>query len=75
MAQLQSVLKEQFNAEQTVLNKLLNRDSEIPVDLITDLKIPNEKEQVSFENLEIHPELVKYDKLFNSVERSELLNP
>ncbi|AWM14607.1 transporter [Flavobacterium sediminis] len=74
LAQLQSVLSEQFKAEQTVLNKLLNRDSEIAVDLITDLEIPDEKEQVSFESLEIHPELLKYDKLFHSVEKSELLN-
>ncbi|MEN3322215.1 TolC family protein [Mariniflexile soesokkakense] len=74
MAQLLNVLEQQFLAEQTNFNKLLNRDKSIEVSVIDELMMPSENFEINTENLALHPELLKYDKLFASVEKSELLN-
>ncbi len=74
LQQLKDVLSQQFLAEQTKLNKLLNRDKNTGIQVIQDLEIPSEDFDGALERLEVHPELIKYDKLFHSVEQSELLN-
>lgn len=72
--QLLAVLKQQFLAEQTAFNKLLNRDKAITVTVISELMMPSEDFEIDSENLALHPELLKYDKLYQSIEQSELLN-
>lgn len=74
LEQLKEVLAQQYLAEQTALNKLLNRDKDIVVNVVQELTIPSETTLVNSENLSLHPELIKYDKLYQSVEQSELLN-
>lgn len=74
MQQLLDVLSQQFLAEQTTFNILLNRDKDIEVDVITELLIPSESFEVNSGNLQLHPELLKFDKLYYAVEQSELLN-
>ena len=72
--QLKDVLQQQFLAEQTNLNNLLNRDDAMSVQLIDELIIPSEDVEINLGELALHPELLKYDKLYKSVEQSELLN-
>lgn len=72
--QLKQVLIQQYLSEQTRFNKLLNRDKDIEVDVINELNIPSENVEINANNLAVHPELLKYDKLYQSVEQSELLN-
>jgi outer membrane protein TolC len=74
LEQLKAVLQQQFLAEQTKLNKLLNRDNDIAVNVVDALMIPSEDFDTPTENLALHPELLKYDKLYQSIEQSELLN-
>ena len=74
LEQLKQVLTQQFLAEQTNFNKLLNRDKTISVHVINELNLPSEDFEIFLENLALHPELLKYDKLYESVEQSELLN-
>ena len=74
LEQLKDVLAQQYLAEQTAFNKLLNRDKNIAVNVVEELTIPFETTLVNTENLSLHPELIKYDKLYQSVEQSELLN-
>jgi cobalt-zinc-cadmium efflux system outer membrane protein len=74
LAQLEQVLVQQYNTEQTALNKLLNRDKNIRVEVVNELTIPSESIEFNSENLALHPELIKYDKLYESVKQSELLN-
>lgn len=74
LQQLKDVLQQQFLAEQTNFNNLLNRDNTIKVSVVDSLTIPMEDFEINTENLSVHPELVKFDKLFQSVEKSELLN-
>ncbi|WP_299157309.1 TolC family protein [uncultured Tenacibaculum sp.] len=74
LKQLSQVLKQQYLAEQTTFNKLLNRDKKVVIDISNELIIPVKTELIHTENLEVHPELTKYDKLYQSVKQSELLN-
>jgi len=74
MQQLLDVLNQQFFAEQTNFNKLLNRDKDITVNVMRELNMPSEDFGITSKDLALHPELIKYDKLYNSVEKSELLN-
>ena len=72
--QLRQVLKQQYLAEQTALNKLLNRDKSVVVEVVDELMIGSESDVLVTDSLQLHPELLKYDKLYQSVEQSELLN-
>lgn len=74
LQQLKDVLRQQFLAEQTNFNSLLNRNSTIKVAVVDSLTIPMEDFEINTENLSVHPELVKFDKLYQSVKKSELLN-
>jgi len=74
MEQLKQVLGQQYLAEQTAFNNLLNRENDVVVNVADELNIPSQDFEINTENLAVHPELVKYDKLYQSVEQSELLN-
>ncbi|WP_010522580.1 TolC family protein [Aquimarina agarivorans] len=72
--QSKAVLQQQFLAEQTAFNKLLNRDKNTIVNAVLELGIPLDDRTINLDSLQFHPELIKYDKLYQSVEKSELLN-
>jgi len=72
--QLKDVLKRQFLAEQARFNKLLNRSIAVEVTVVDKLKIPPKDFEIIADSLALHPELIKYDKLYQSIEQSELLN-
>ncbi|PKH52118.1 transporter [Tenacibaculum sp. Bg11-29] len=74
MEQLLAILNQQYLTEQTTLNKLLNRDKSIYITVVSDLNFPSENFDINIDNLSVHPELLKYDKLYQSIEKSELLN-
>lgn len=74
LEQSKQVLAQLYVAEQTAINKLLNREKAIEIDLISELIMPLNDDLNDTGNLALHPELTKYDKLFQSVEQSELLN-
>lgn len=74
MQQLKDVLSQQFLAEQTNLNNLLNRENDVAITVVDRLMMPSEDFEIATGNLVLHPELLKYDKLYQSVEQSELLN-
>ena len=74
LEQLKQILKQQYLAEQTAFNNLLNRENDIIINEVDELMMPSEDFEITTENLALHPELLKYDKLYQSVEKSELLN-
>jgi len=74
LEQFKQVLVQQYLGEQTAFNNLLNRDNDIDVIVVNELNLPSEDFEINIENLALHPELLKYDKLFKSVEQSEFLN-
>ncbi len=74
LEQLKQILVQDALAAQTVLNKLLNRDKNKAILVVDELIMASENELINSENLALHPELLKYDKLYQSIEKSELLN-
>ena len=74
LVQQNEVLEQDYFAEQTAFNNLLNRDEDITVTVVEEMFIPDEDALILTENLQLNPELIKYDKLYESVEQSELLN-
>jgi outer membrane protein TolC len=74
LEQLKRALEYNYLAEQTALNKLLNRDKDTNIEITNKLVIPESNEEPSPESIELHPEILKYDKLYQSVVQSELLN-
>ncbi len=74
LRQQKEVLKEDFIAEKAAFNNLLNQDESIEVEVISEITVPVEDIVYGMEGLELNPELIKYDKLYESIEQSELLN-
>lgn len=72
--QSKDILQQQFLAEQTAFNKLLNRDKNTAINVVSELEIPLEDSTINLDSLQFHPELIKYEKLYQSIEKSELLN-
>ena len=52
----------------------MNRENDIAVTVVDSLMMPSEDFEITTKNLALHPELLKYDKLYQSIEQSELLN-
>ncbi|WP_419776398.1 TolC family protein [Maribacter flavus] len=74
LQQQKEVLEEEFTAEQTAFNNLLNRESMMTVIVVPEMEIPQEAPFYDNQALSLNPELLKYDKLYESVAQSELLN-
>ncbi|GGG17536.1 hypothetical protein GCM10011344_17720 [Dokdonia pacifica] len=74
LVQKKDVLEQDYLAEQVAFNNLLNRDETIAVTVVEEMFIPEEDALILAENLQLNPELLRYDKLYESVEQSELLN-
>tara|TARA_R110002049_G_scaffold88768_3_gene223800 strand:+ start:6965 stop:8185 length:1221 start_codon:yes stop_codon:yes gene_type:complete len=74
LVEQKEVLAQDFLAEQSEFNNLLNRDEEEQVIVYDSLALPLVDPMVSLNNLNVHPELLKYDELYESVEQAELLN-
>lgn len=74
LQQEKEVLQQQNKGIQAAVNSLLNRDYNKEVIVVDSLAIPMEDIPFSFDALSVNPELLKYDKLYQSVEKSELLN-
>lgn len=68
------VLIQQNKGIQAALNSLMNRQYDKDVSVASSLEIPEDDSFYSYESLSVNPELLKYDKLYESVEQSELLN-
>lgn len=73
LEQKKEMLREQFKGEQVNFNNLLNRDTDLTVDLIVAMDIPN-RDPVTMDSLELNPELLRFDKMYESVTQAELLN-
>ncbi len=74
LRQQKEVLEEEFSAEQTTFNNLLNRDENSTVEIVAIMEIPEDDPIYGTDALSLNPELLKYDILYESVAQSELLN-
>lgn len=74
LQQEKEVLIQQNKGIQAAMNSLMNRDYDKDISVVSALEIPQEDNFFSYDSLIINPELLKYDKLYASIEQSELLN-
>ncbi|WP_062058170.1 TolC family protein [Aquimarina longa] len=74
LQQYKEILKQDFLAEQATFNTLLNRDLDIEVIVPNELQIPVEDPILNHEGIRLNPEVLKYDKVHEAIQQSELLN-
>jgi outer membrane protein TolC len=74
LEQQKEVLAQEYLAEQTLLNNLLNRDGQTQIVVYDGLTVPEQDPIMDEGGLDLHPELIKYNKLYESVAQSEILN-
>lgn len=67
------VLKQQSLSERSVFNNVLNREETLEIDLVDSLFIDDNFERGRVD-LGLHPELEKYDRLYETILQSEVLN-
>lgn len=72
--QQKEVLLQKSKGIQAALNSLLDRKYDESTRVVTNLKIPEDDPVPGFEALSLNPELIKFDKLYESVSQSEKLN-
>ncbi|TXE07391.1 TolC family protein [Gelidibacter salicanalis] len=68
------VLDQQNKGIQAAMNSVLNKSYDATVEVSEALEIPENDSIFSYDSLAVNPELLKYDKLYQSVEQSELMN-
>ncbi|MBZ0327487.1 MAG: TolC family protein, partial [Altibacter sp.] len=74
LEQEKDVLIQQNDGILAAMNSLMNRDYDKNVSVVSSLEIPEDDSFYSYEGLSVNPELLKYDKLYQSVQQAELLN-
>ena len=67
------VLEQEYKAVQTQFNNFLNRNENTSIAVVDALSV-EEPIEIQLLQLELHPELEKYDRLYESVTHSEVLN-
>ncbi len=67
------ILQQRYIAEESGLNNMLNRDEDIPVSVLESFVLPEEDGLIASDSLALHPELLKYDRLYESVLKDDLL--
>lgn len=74
LQQEKEVLLQQAKGIQAGFNSKLDRKYDNPVQVVTALEIPATDLEYSYDALSDNPEVLKYDRLYESVLQSELLN-
>jgi len=74
LQQQKAVLEQDYLAEQVSFNNLLNREEHMAIAVAPQMILPMEDPIISDEGLELNPELLKYDKLYESIVQTELVN-
>ena len=74
LQQQKEVLQQEYLAEQALFNNLLNRRESMAIELVPTLVLPLEDPFFQQDSLRLNPELIKYDRLYESITQSELLN-
>ena len=69
-----AMLQQEYIAQQANFNKLRNQKASLAVQIVTALTVPIEDPIISENGLKLNPELLKYDRLYESIKQSELLN-
>lgn len=74
LRQQQKVLQEEYVAERSAFNILRNQNQTLAVEVVAELELPAEDIDYPDDAILANPEVLKYDKLYESVTQSEVLN-
>lgn len=74
LIQEKDLLIQQNKGMQSALNSLLNRPYDKEVIVVSSMEMPEDERFYDYGTLSLNPELLKYDKLYESVEQFEMLN-
>ena len=74
MRQQRAILDQDYLAEKTNFNNLLNRKETMSIDVVPEMTLPLEDPIYLRNGLGLNPEMQKYDEMFESIVQSELLN-
>nr|MBX2826921.1 TolC family protein [Flavobacteriaceae bacterium] len=73
LQQQAEITQQQLTSEQANFNNLLNRDIQLTVNIVPEINIPSE-DPILTDSLELNPEILRFDKMYESVTQAELLN-
>ena len=68
------IIGEKIVGVESVMNALLNRASDTGITPVVVASLPHEDGEISVDSILIHPELIKFDKLFESIQNAERIN-
>ncbi|GGW37150.1 TolC family protein [Arenibacter certesii] len=68
------VLEQDYEAELIAFNKIMSRKEVADVAILDSLAVPEKDIEIDFNNLELHPELAKYEELIKVVSHADALN-
>lgn len=68
------IVLEKITAVVAAMNALLNSDSKTGITPVGVDSLPHEDGEISADSILIHPELIKFDKLFESIQYAERVN-
>ncbi|PPK95540.1 outer membrane protein TolC [Nonlabens xylanidelens] len=68
------ILEEDFKASQSLFNNLLNKEDTETIEITEVMSMPLVDLELVDSSLDVNPEILKYDKLYESVVQSEVLN-
>ena len=74
LRQQKRILQKADLAEQSLFNNLRNQKESLAVEVVTELALPETDPVLAADRLELNPQLLRYDRLFESVIESEALN-
>ena len=68
------MLEQEYLAEQTTFNKIMNREEDVEVTILEDLEVPEVDLELDYTSLNFHPEMARYEELNNIVAHADALN-
>jgi len=68
------VLEQDYAAELTAFNKIMNRQEIADISIVDSLTVPEKDIEIDFDSLKLHPELMKFEELNKVVSQADALN-
>ena len=68
------VLEQDYAAELTAFNKIMNRQEIADISIVDSLTVPEKDIEIDFDSLKLHPELMKFEELNKVVSHADALN-
>lgn len=68
------VLEQDYASEQIAFNKIMNREEILDIPIVDSLTLPEKDIEMNFADLDLHPELTKFEELNKVVSQADALN-